>query len=368
MRKVLLQVVLLSAAVLYGIVAERRGLPPAGWLKELRERMAHDDDNTPAPLPDPDVKALISVTPHTVDSMRALMIDLVFGPAGPPTVLPDTIAAVTDPNYADLRGLDRLERFVVVQEHDIRSVGYIFHPLNSNGRLMLYHQGHDGDFIHGKHSIAYFVERGFTVYAFCMPLIGLNNQPVVELGKLGHVRMERHGNLQYLDHPIRFFMAPVTVMLNHAERMGFTDVSMTGISGGGWTTTMAAALDVRIKHSFPVAGTYPMFIRFQRPDKNMGDFEQWYAGLVPYVDYLDMYVLGASGEGRSQVQCLNTYDPCCFDGDDHSKYSGHVADAVRAIGAGSFRVYADPTLRKHDISMPALDEMARELGLAVDPR
>lgn len=367
MRSILIRSFVLLAVLGYGIVAGRRELPPVNWMKDLRDRVMHtgayDKTPRPAPPPDPVVEDLISVGPNTIDSMRNLMIDLVYGPDGVPSSLPDTVAGVVDREYADLENLLRLERFVVVQEHDIRSVGYVFHPKNSVQRLLVYHQGHDGDFIYGKHTIAHFVRQGFTVYAFSMPLIGMNNQPLVEKGKLGHIRMNNHAYFQFLEHPIRFFIAPVSIMLNHASEQGFRDISMAGISGGGWTTTLAAAMDVRIKHSFPVAGSYPMFIKLQRPTKNMGDFEQYYSGLYPFVDYLDMYVMGATGDGRSQTQILNTYDPCCFDGNDHVKYAASVSNAVRSIGPGSFRVYADTTLRKHDISAAALKEMDRELGI-----
>ena len=36
---------------------------------------------------------------------------------------------------------------------------------------------------------------------------------------------------------------------------------MAGLSGGGWTTTLYAAIDPSIRYSFPVAGTIPLYLR-----------------------------------------------------------------------------------------------------------
>ena len=52
---------------------------------------------------------------------------------------------------------------------------------------------------------------------------------------------------------------------------------MAGLSGGGWTTTIASALDPRIVLSFPVAGSVPFAMRDEHPGDpyhDLGDFEQ----------------------------------------------------------------------------------------------
>ena len=56
----------------------------------------------------------------------------------------------------------------------------------------------------------------------------------------------------------RFFVEPVILTINYAKQvLGYKRVVMMGLSGGGWTTTMAAALDPRIELSIPVAGSIP---------------------------------------------------------------------------------------------------------------
>ena len=69
---------------------------------------------------------------------------------------------------------------------------------------------------------------------------------------------------------IRFFVEPVVLTINYAIGvLGYSSVLMMGKSGGGWTTTLAAALDPRIGASFAVAGSLPL--RFQ---PRQWDFEQ----------------------------------------------------------------------------------------------
>jgi cephalosporin-C deacetylase-like acetyl esterase len=65
-------------------------------------------------------------------------------------------------------------------------------------------------------------------------------------------------------------MEPVAAFINYAvKKSSPAEIVMTGISGGGWTTQLYSALDDRIKYSFPVAGSYPFFLR-SKPDKSWG--------------------------------------------------------------------------------------------------
>jgi PhoPQ-activated pathogenicity-related protein len=42
-----------------------------------------------------------------------------------------------------------------------------------------------------------------------------------------------------------------------AEALGYKHIVMAGLSGGGWTTTISAAIDPRITLSMPIAGSMP---------------------------------------------------------------------------------------------------------------
>ena len=47
---------------------------------------------------------------------------------------------------------------------------------------------------------------------------------------------------------------------------------MVGLSGGGWTTNLLSAIDDRIRYSFSVAGSMPIYYRLEA---SMGDIEQF---------------------------------------------------------------------------------------------
>jgi hypothetical protein len=80
---------------------------------------------------------------------------------------------------------------------------------------------------------------------------------------------------------------------------------MLGLSGGGWTTTLAAALDKRIALSVPVAGSLP-FDLFD-PFFDSRDWEQKPQRPIYNVTSItDLYVLG--GRGHAQLQILHMMD------------------------------------------------------------
>src|SRR6185312_13818026 len=62
--------------------------------------------------------------------------------------------------------------------------------------------------------------------------------------------------------PFRYFLDTTLQSLNYLESLNeYSEVDMIGLSGGGWTTTLYAAVDPRIMRSFPVAGSIPLYLR-----------------------------------------------------------------------------------------------------------
>ena len=177
----------------------------------------------------------------------------------------------------------------------MNSIIYLFHPRSPNGRLLIYHQGHGGDFFLGRDTIHFFLRHGYAVAAFAMPLLGMNSQPTIET-LAGSITLQEHGDLRVLESdvfsPMQFFFEPITVFLNYAVgEYAYDLVAMVGLSGGGWTTTLAAALDPRIERSYPVAGTRPLYFG------DGGDYEQTHPGLYALANYPELYVLGTYGGG-----------------------------------------------------------------------
>ena len=101
------------------------------------------------------------------------------------------------------------------------------------------------------------------------------------------------------------FLEPVTQALNHFQQT-YTRFVMTGLSGGGWATTVYAALDPRIAFSYSVSGSMPLEVY------PLGDDEQLLEDFYDIAGYKDLYFLAARETGRTHVQVLNRRDYCCF--------------------------------------------------------
>ena len=128
------------------------------------------------------------------------------------------------------------------------------------------------------------------------------------------------------DEAMRYFLEPVVLVANYAANvLGYKHLVMVGLSGGGWTTTIMAAIDPRISLSMPIAGSVPKFrsalYPFWMPDLpegkgkgegGGGDFEQ--SRDRPFYGacgWACLYTLAAF-PGRHSLQMLHEHDSCCF--------------------------------------------------------
>ncbi len=301
------------------------------------------------------------ISTQELDEKRQRLIRFLWGEAELPVVKTphSVVKGISDSRYAFLDNPASIDRIEIRMEFGVNSIIYLFHPRSPNGRLLIYHQGHGGDFFLGRDTIHFFLRHGYAVAAFAMPLLSMNVQPTIET-LAGSITLQEHGDLRVLESdvfsPMQFFFEPITVFLNYA--MGEYDydlVAMVGLSGGGWTTTLAAALDPRIERSYPVAGTRPLYFG------DGGDYEQTHPGLYALANYPELYVLGTYGGARRQIQVLNRYDPCCFAGTEHVLYEEQVARTAQRVGNGSFSVFLDETHLEHKISEAALAVMLNDL-------
>ena len=268
---------------------------------------------------------------------------------------PEVETNISDSNYKDFQNLKRIDRLTVEMEYGINSISYLFIPEQSNEKLILYHQGHGGDFLLGKNTIQFFLDRNFTVIAMAMPLLGMNNQPVAEIDGLGEMKLISHKKLRLLEannfNPMKLFLDPIQINLNFLDKeYNFKRYSMIGLSGGGWTTVVYSAIDERISDSFSVGGSTPFYLRVDSRD--MGDYEQTNIELYKQVNYLELYVLGAYGDNRRLVLFYNEFDPCCFSGELYNKFpfGDMVKTKLSKFNEGNFDVIIDYGQTEHMIS------------------
>ena len=279
--------------------------------------------------------------------------------------LPQVEYDISDSRYSDFQNLNRIDKLTVEMEYGINSISYLFIPEVSNEKLILYHQGHGGDFILGQETIQFFLNRDFTVLASTMPLVGMNNQPIVEIDGFGKIKLISHEQLNLLKtngfNPMRLFIDPIQINLTFLHKeYAFQQYSMIGISGGGWTTVIYSAIDERISDSFSVAGSMPFYLRVN--DRDIGDYEQTNTDLYQNVNYLEFYVLSGYGEGRKHIQIFNENDPCCFSGNGYETYEFIIKDKISQLENGDFQVFVDNTHNEHKISDTALEYIIKNIG------
>ncbi|MDB3956845.1 hypothetical protein N9385_04115 [Candidatus Nitrosopelagicus sp.] len=263
-----------------------------------------------------------------------------------------------DNRFEDLRNLESIEKITVSMEHNVKSIVYIFLAEESNQKLIIYHQGHLGGFINGKNTIQRFLDNGFSVAAFSMPLLGMNNQPVVDLKNIGSVKLLKHNQFILLDtenfSSMKFFFSPINQTLNHLfKNHSFDEFHMIGISGGGWATSVYPALDSRITKSFSVAGSIPLSLRDEI--KDTGDYEHFNSEFYTKANYLELYIMNSFGNERELIQIFNKFDPCCFSNIEDYTYAKQINQILSEIGTGSFKIIIDDTHHEHKISNYIID-------------
>lgn len=281
-----------------------------------------------------DASQRIRTDEDAVDA-RDEMIELVFG--GPlPTRLPDDVQLVSDPDFPN-----QIVRQVTVATEDLTSFVYLIYPSSWNGALAIYHQGHEGDFrTLGNDTIVELLDAGYQVLAFSMPMRGMNTHPF---------ETSEHSELSEREYPLHYFAEPVVVALNWAEATySYSRRFMVGLSGGGWTTVVLAAIDVRIDTSYPVAGSWPHYLR-----DRFGYFGDYEERITP--NYLELYLM-ATQPRREQVQVFNEFDPCCFGGlysYDYLAYTSYRANEW----SGRFQILMDHHETEHVISANTLAQI-----------
>jgi len=319
---------------------------------------------------------------------RNALRSFVWGSLGfPSSKMPSAVRTLRTSPVANVINLQSVQALTISMESGQSTVAYHFLPVNRFNRLVIVHQGHSCELDDGQdpgsagiaRTISTLVASGFSVLAMNMPHLRPGN---AEMGLAAQCDGDHQAVMNLPtsggSSPIKFFVEPVVVAMNYLgstqSPVRYTDFNMVGLSGGGWTTTLAAAIDPRIKLSFPVAGTVPMYLRVEPYNHDIEQYlPQLYGQRSPFLNgvtgYPDLYVLGATGSGRKQTQILNRHDNCCFGEANHVAsvlgpfdaairgYEARVKTAVSQVGSGAFRLILDETSFVHQISNYAISEV-----------
>lgn len=308
---------------------------------------------------------------------RQALIQYLWGENGwPARRLPEGVLTNVPSPVRGLTNLARVEELRLELAPGLQGLAYHFVPQRANGELVVVHHGHGCtlDDAPGPADAGFGLQRtlhallreGYGALGVFMPRM----RPGDCTGQ--HEALCQMTNL--VGSPLRFFLEPTAISLNYLKQGGQTGAfaayrafHMVGLSGGGWTTTVYAALDPTIRCSVSVAGTIPLYLR---SGGSIGDREQFEPSFYRLAGYPDLYVLGAQGQGRRQVQLLLRRDDCCFGLAQHDEkatgrpyaeamreFAGRVKAALNEVGAGSFGLEFDDTAPSHMISHHAIEQV-----------
>jgi hypothetical protein len=249
---------------------------------------------------------------------------------------------------------------------------YVAGPIN-NGKVVILNPGHQFTcdwtaFFTGyriQPTLQALLNAGFSVLAMNMPGCGDVSTHAWMFQNYGVTEMQ-------------YFIVAAVQAMNYWDAHGsFSEYDMAGLSGGAWTTTITAALDTRIKKSFPVAGGMPGIIPVDPTSYANNDDEQFWAPYYTIAGYLDHYIMGSYGPGRMQLQILNYYDNCCWGAAQWSStlqnyygmtytqyvlnYAADVDFVLQGLPPSNYAVVIDTVADQHQISSYALSLILDEL-------
>lgn len=337
----------------------------------------------PPPLPSPTnnspTNQIRFSTPAGADAKRQQLIHYIW-PGGLPTNVPATVT--TNVAFADglksyVSRVDMLDAKVMGMDN----VAYLVTPkvINANtDRLVISHGGHNPpepplgsrpyDIADSpRDPVPSLLRAGYSVLRIQMPFCswngnyttltppGMGTVTITTKGSSGHNELFQKVAPTLGGRTFQFFLEPIVEGINYFKsvRPHLKDVSMFGLSGGGWATSMAAAIDTRIKQSAAGSGSWPLYIR--NAGFGRGDAEQVYAPLYRediapdgsgggVATWSEIYALGGYGNGRSQVMWSNQGEPDSLFGGTHAdRFKGIVSDKVMSLGAGKWAYVYDTT-------------------------
>ncbi len=162
-KKITVSIVVILVIIVfsYGISVGHYKLFPFEQLKIFKSDFI--EESTEAGLDEffikQDLKSLIHISNEDdVMKKREQLIQYIWKNSGfPASKLPDkVIEGIDDSRMEVFSNLKRVDMLTIIMDYGIKSNAYLFLPNQNNDKLIIYHQGHDGDFFSGNKTIQFF--------------------------------------------------------------------------------------------------------------------------------------------------------------------------------------------------------------------
>lgn len=299
----------------------------------------------------------------SANSLRSTLIAEVFNGSGLPTTTPTITTGVSGNLHicesADITDFSSIDKYSFaktdVDGFTWTNVGYLLHTsATPNNKLIINIQGHisDSDAAHEDY-MSQALALGYDVYFCALPVASNDNTEtnptVTGQSTTGHDQIKTGGLDDGTYNALELFLFDKIAAVNEFEN-DYDEIYMNGISGGGWCTTMCAALDTRISKAVAVRGYKPRSFRDIVTDRE-GDYEQGGSMFTQVrttanvynsfsaVSFIDLVIMATTGN-RIFHSTSHRLDDCCFVGLTYDYWTGTAA-AIASDWSGDFKHTVD---------------------------
>ena len=262
---------------------------------------------------------------------------------------------------------DKSER-ITTKIYDNKINAILTYASEQKNCLRIYIQGHGGNpFSYSYHNklLKFFVSEGCDFLSMSMTGLGINEGSFSYPSRYGFISLDKemaknHKNYSFfydednpkLD-PLTLFISPHYKIIKSLTP-NYENISIMGISGGGWYTVWLSALIPKIKFSVSYAGSLPM--EYRKFEGISGDWEQQDSQIYNYVSYWELYKLMTLNEkgkiNRQAILVFNDEDNCCF----FNPYAQHFKLKIDKLNWKNFKVIIDEN-DKHIMNVNLVKEI-----------
>jgi hypothetical protein len=277
-----------------------------------------------APAAEPiDPVAVTLTSPADAAATRAALIDETWGMTTLPATLP-TVTKIANPFGSTLPDVGAVYDYHAAMSNGQVNDSDVYLNSSPNGQVVIMNMGHQGTNSWPSFRPIYgtvpmmdaLLTHGFSIYAMNMP--GFPSGPANGACCTAHPELfSRYGNAA-----MQYFVEPAIQAMNYWQaHKTFSQDDVVGLSGGAWTGVLLQALDPRVITTVLNSGSLPgtqfccqSFPISRLPNQADNSFaaEQSWRPFYSIAGYVDLYLMGASGPHREQLQVMNAKDDCCF--------------------------------------------------------
>lgn len=325
----------------------------------------------------------------SANTLRTGLIADIFNGNGLPTVTGSVTGSHTGAmhicNSANITGWTSIDKRSYSMNDDDgfswTNIAYLLHTdaASPNGNLAINIQGHISDSASAHEGfMSDLLADGYDVLFVALPIASNDNvetnPSVTAQSTAGHDQIKAA-----LDdgtyNPLELYLFDKISAIDELAG-NYTEIYCCGISGGGWCTTLLAAIDTRISKAVAVRGMIPRTFRDAMINTE-GDYEQLGAtflsaslrtstqlfNLGSTTSYIDFSIMATTG-GRIFHVTTHRTDTCCFKGLTYDYWKNQAAIVASRWG-GDFKLYTDTDVSRqtHAYSTFDMDEIFRTFDL-----